>query len=85
MELTKHFKIPVCVCINKYDINLELTEKIEMFCTENNVELIGKISYSKEFTEAMLRELTIIEYSDNDISGEIRNLWKKLSKKLLEK
>ena len=76
-ELTKHFRIPACFCINKFDINLDLTEKIEKFCAENNIELIGKIPYSKDFTEAMIKELTIIEYSDNEVSKEIKNMWKK--------
>jgi len=84
-ELTKHFRIPACICINKYDINLELTEKIEMFCTKNNIELVGKIPYSKEFTEAMIKELTIIEYSEREVSIEIKNIWNKLENKLKEK
>jgi MinD superfamily P-loop ATPase len=81
-ELTKHFRIPVCMCINKFDINLDLTEKIEKFCTKNDIELVGKIPYSKDFTEAMMKELTIIEYSDNKVSNEIKNMWKKIEVKL---
>ncbi len=82
-ELTKHFRIPACVCINKFDINLDLTEKIEAFCKENNIELVGKIPYSKEFTEAMIKELTLIEYSEGEVSKEIKNMWKKLETRLI--
>lgn len=83
-ELTKHFRIPACICINKYDINLELTEKIEDFCSKSNIELVGKIPYSKEFTEAMIKEQTLIEFSDGEVSKEIRNMWNNLELKLQE-
>lgn len=41
-DLTKHFKIPSCVLINKFDINEEVSGKIEEFCNEKEIELIGK-------------------------------------------
>ena len=28
-ELAAHFKVPGLVCVNKYDLNMEMTEKIE--------------------------------------------------------
>lgn len=84
-KLTKHFKIPACVCINKFDINLDLTRKIEKFCAENNIELIGKIPYSNNFTNAQIKELTLIEYSNDEITTEIKNIWNRLENKLMEK
>ncbi|MDD3012860.1 MAG: 4Fe-4S binding protein [Candidatus Gastranaerophilales bacterium] len=85
LELTQHFRIPACICINKFDINLDLTKQIEIFCTKNNIELVGKIPYSKEFTEAMIKELTLVEYSDGEVSIEIKNIWNKLENKLKER
>jgi len=82
LELTKHFKIPACICINKFDINLDLTKEIEDFCDKNNIELVGKIPYSKAFTEAMIKELTLIEYCDNEVSDEIKRIWNIIENKL---
>jgi MinD superfamily P-loop ATPase len=31
LKLTKHFNAPSCMCINKFDINLEMTKNIEDF------------------------------------------------------
>ncbi|MFH0702216.1 MAG: ATP-binding protein [bacterium] len=78
-ELAKHFKIPACICINKYDINLELTDKIEIFCIKNNIKLVGKIPYSKDFTRSMIKSLSIIEYTDNPLTDELKNIWNKIS------
>ncbi len=83
LELTKHFKIPSCICINKYDINPELTEKIKAFCNENDIELIGKIPYSSDFTKAMIKALSIVEYVPNsEISNNIMAIWNRICSKL---
>ena len=84
-ELTQHFKIPACMCINKFDLNLELTVKIEEFCRERNIELSGKIPYSNEFTEAMIREKSVVEYSDSEVSVRIKQVWDHLYNRLMNK
>jgi MinD superfamily P-loop ATPase len=84
-KLTNHFKIPACMCVNKYDLNLELTNKIESFCKENDIKLVGKIPYSKEFTEAQIKGLSMVEYSDNNITKQIKNMWSHISSILAEK
>ncbi len=86
LELTRHFKIPASICINKYDLNLELTKQIEDFCREKNIELVGKIPYSKIFTQAMIKEQSIIENEPaGEVSNKIKNMWDKIENKLMEK
>jgi len=83
LELTKHFNIPACMCINKFDINLDMTKNIEEFCKKENIEVVGKISYSKDFTSAMIKEKSVIEFSpDSEISAKIKEMWKNLENKL---
>lgn len=82
IELANHFKIPTCVCINKYDINPEVSRQMEKFCKANNIEVVGKIPYDKNFTDAQIKELTVVEYSDNQTSKEIKKMWKILEEKL---
>ena len=83
LELTKHFNIPACMCINKFDINLDMAEKIEDFCKKENIEIVGKISYSKYFTSAMIKEQSLIEFSpDGEISAKIKTMWKRLEERL---
>ncbi len=73
-----HFGIKSLICINKYDINLTLTQEIEKYCLDNNIELVGKILFDISVTEALVRGLPIVEYSNNQVTGEIKNLWKKI-------
>lgn len=82
-ELTKHFNIPASICVNKSDISEELTSEIEQFCQKESIELLGKIPYSKEFTQAMIKSETVIENApDSDVSKEIKSIWEKISNKL---
>ena len=74
-----HFGIKRVVCINKYDLNLVVTRKIEEYCRHNNIELARKILFDISVTEALVRRLPIVEYSNNQVTEEIENLWKKTS------
>ncbi|HHH80114.1 MAG TPA: 4Fe-4S dicluster domain-containing protein [Thermoplasmatales archaeon] len=83
LEVADHFSVPAVVCINKYDINRENTEKIEVYCRNNNVEVIGRIPYDTEVTEAMVVEKTIVEYnSSGRVSKVLMDMWRKIEEKL---
>ena len=85
LKLAKHFNASACMCINKFDINLDMTKNIEDFCKKENIEIVGKITYSKDFTSAMIKEQSLIEFSpDSEIAEKIKTMWKKLESKLKE-
>jgi len=73
-----HFGIKSLVCINKYDLNLIVTQRIEEYCRNNSIELVGKIPFDISVTEALVRGLPIVEYSNNQAAHEIKNLWEKI-------
>jgi MinD superfamily P-loop ATPase len=85
VELTQHFKIPASICINKCDLNPEITEEIKSYCQENNITLAGEILYSPDFTEAQLQGLSLIEYTDNETSNTLKTIWKKINSMVMEK
>jgi len=47
IELARHFSVPVKMIINKYDLNLKMSENIEKYCREKQIELVGKIGFDK--------------------------------------
>lgn len=78
-RLLAHFSVLPFVCVNKYDINVENTEKIARFCKENSIEIVGKIPFNMVVTEAMVNGKTVAEYSpESDVAKEIENIWKKV-------
>ncbi len=80
LDLIKHFSTKPLVCINKFDINEEDTKKIENFCENENIPVLGKIPFNPIVVEAMVNGKPIVEYSpDSDVAKEINNIWSKIS------
>ena len=78
LGLLIHFKIPSLVCVNKYDINEENTDRIVEFCRSNGVEVVGKIPFDPLVTEAMVAGKSIVDYSPKSrVSEAIAELWKR--------
>ncbi|MHA1243534.1 MAG: nucleotide-binding protein [Candidatus Heimdallarchaeota archaeon] len=82
LGITDHFKVTPLVCINKYDINKENSDKIAQYCQENNVELMGKIPYNEIVTKSIVQQKTIFELPESDVSEEIRKIWSKIKEML---
>ena len=82
LHVAYHFKIPAVICINKFDINLENTEKIEEYCKNNNLDIVGKLPYNNIVTEAMINEKNVIEYSKGDFSNMVIKMWNEIRGRL---
>lgn len=78
IDVVKHFSIPVRLIINKYDLNTVMSEKIAKYCRENNIYLIGKISFDKAVVEAVIEGKTIMEYKCTPVQDEIYEIWERL-------
>ncbi len=74
-KLTAHFRIPTVVCINKWDINPDITEQIEEEAKEHGIKVAGKIRYDSSFTEAQIMKTSVVEYTGGAVSGDIKSLW----------
>jgi MinD superfamily P-loop ATPase len=80
LELVNSFKIKVLVCINKYDINLNMTEKIKIHCKENNIEIIGLIPYDDIVIKSINDLKPIISYQTSRAGVEIKKIAEKILK-----
>jgi len=78
-KVAQHFGVKTVVIINKYDINLENSAKIEDWCKETNISVIGKIHFDNIITEALVKGVPVVEYSDNTVTKEIKNIWQKIN------
>lgn len=63
ISTVKHFNIPMAICVNKYDVNYDLSKKIEQLCGELKLPFVGKIPYDQEAVNAVNRGLTIVDIS----------------------
>jgi len=83
VQLAAHFKVPAVVCINKYDLNGDLTGQIEAFAAENGLPVVGKIPFEPDFVTAMVQGQTLLEYSPaSSTAGALEAIWQKIKMKL---
>jgi MinD superfamily P-loop ATPase len=78
LGVAKHFGIPAYVCINKYDLNMEVTSEIEDFCKKSGYPVIGKIPFDPSIVKALQEFKTPIEADNHSVTNEIVNIWKRL-------
>jgi MinD superfamily P-loop ATPase len=70
-----HFGVPAMVCINKYDLNEENARQIEDQCLNQGVKVAGRIPFDNVVTEAIIKGLPIVEYSNGNVTREIERMW----------
>lgn len=84
LKVTNHFGIPSGIVVNKYDLNMDMTEKIELLSQDYNAEFVGIIPYDKKITEAQMRALSVVEYTQAPITESIKQIWDKVKYFILQ-
>jgi len=51
IRLCEHFRIQTFAVVNKYNLNEKITLKVENYCKDNNIEILGKIPYDESIAE----------------------------------
>jgi MinD superfamily P-loop ATPase len=76
VDLTSHFRIPLMLCINKWDINPEMADRIERETGQRGVRMAGKIRYDPAVTRAQIMKTTVVEYTGGAIAADMRAVWR---------
>ena len=82
LGVCRHFGVPALVCVNKYDINEDITHQIERYCLHQGVEVTVRIPFDNVVTEAMIHGLPVVEYARNGVASQIETLWGSVLKSL---
>jgi MinD superfamily P-loop ATPase len=75
LELAEHFETKVMICVNKFDVNLDMTALIEVFTKERNLPIVGKIPFDPLVMEAVNTLKPITEFSDSPARKAIEEMW----------
>ena len=76
IELAEHFTVPFLLCINKYDINLELSEQIKKEAQARRIKIAGMIPFDSAFTSAMVEGKTIVDYDRHSpLVDNLKQIW----------
>jgi len=77
LSLSRHFGIPAAVCVNKWDINPDMTVRIENRARQLEARIVGRIRYDRSVTKAQMQERAVIE-TDAPCAEDIRIIWSQL-------
>lgn len=83
-ELCDHFDIQTMVCINKYDINLEISNEIEAFCERNDIALVGKIPFDDTVLKSIEELKPLVQYPESSAAKAVVEMWENIKRKLEE-
>jgi len=83
VQLCKHFGVFTMVCVNKFDINEEVTKEIENFIYENQIVLVGKIPYDDMVMKSINELKPITFYKDSIAEKAIEAMWSNMTKYIL--
>ena len=78
-EVAHHFSVPTCVCVNKWDINQEMTERIEATARERGLHWAGRVRFDPAVTAAQLAAVPVVEHAANGAASDIREVWNTVS------
>ena len=76
-ELTRHFGIETQVCINKWDLNRDITSEIEAQARQRGMRVAGRVRYDQGVTKAQIHARTIVEHGCAS-ADDVRDLWRNL-------
>ena len=77
LALAGHFGIPSMVCVNKWDINPDMTERIEGAARKAGCRITARVRYDRGATLAQMQARTVVE-TQTPCAEDIRQVWAEL-------
>lgn len=78
VSLTQHFEIPAAVCVNKWDLNPQMTKRIEDRARQLGARVVGRVRYNSAVTQAQMQARAVIELDTKDakdVAQDVRQIW----------
>ncbi len=78
LALAGHFQVPAAVCVNKWDINPPMTERIETLAVREGARIAGRIRYDPGVTRAQIEGRAVVE-TDAPAAQDISDIWQAIT------
>lgn len=79
LELTGHFDITASVCVNRWDLYPEASDRIEAIARTRGAIPVGRIRYDPTVTRAQIEGKAVVELGGN-AADDIRVVWERVKK-----
>lgn len=82
--LARHFGIPALVCVNKWDLNPEMSARIETWARTHGLAPAGRVRYDAAVTAAQVAGKAVVECRPDGCAEDIRSVWQTVAAYLEE-
>lgn len=79
IEVASYLRVPVGVCINKWDINEEVAGQIEREAEGMGAKVLGRIPFDSAVDEAMAEGVPLVSRDRGPAAEAISSLWRRLA------
>ena len=77
LQLARHFEVTTFVCVNKWDLNPEMTERIERSAERAGATVAGRIRYDRAVTAAQIQAKAVVE-TGAPSAEDVKGIWEKV-------
>lgn len=77
LALARHFEVPAAVCVNRWDLNGEMAERIEAQARRSGAQVAGRIRYDRAVSQAQVQRRAVTEL-DAPVADDLRRVWGEL-------
>ncbi len=78
LSLTRHFGIPTAICVNKWDLNADVTNRVENLASLAGAQTTGRVRYDPRVTTAQMHVKAVVE-TDAPCADDIRSIWSEIN------
>ncbi|MCL6580445.1 MAG: ATP-binding protein [Firmicutes bacterium] len=82
LEVTRHFRVPVAVVVNRADLDRTLAADLERRCLDEGVEVLGRVPYDPAVTRALLAGRAVVENGPGPATEALAVVWDRLERRL---
>ncbi len=76
VDLATHFNIRTVIAVNKFDLNKDMSAKIEKYCQSRKIDVLAKIPYDDE----IVKQMSSLTFPfKGKAAEEISKLWSKIN------
>ena len=77
-ELAAFLNVPAMLCVNKFDINPEMSDKIKSYAVEHNMKFVGSVPYDTDVTAAMVAQQSLVDFSNGNGADAVKKVWEEV-------
>jgi MinD superfamily P-loop ATPase len=78
IELVRHFGIRSMVVVNKYDINLENTRRIEELAVAAGSGVAGRVRFDRVVTDSQIAGRPLVEHTTEGAASDVVEVWRRV-------